>query len=138
MAPTVAYPDGRLFVLIWDEKVLYVANKSDQRLPVGSMFFERILTNNQFTNRYAGGRWAAYYAYSEPNKCLILKTTGSFARLPRNDCPYGQNSEVNAFADEVFWTPAEGSTEFRVLWNKSEVGRCPITQQRCEIRFPPS
>jgi serine/threonine protein kinase len=137
-APTVAYPDGRLFVLIWDDKVFYAANRSGQKIAVSSISIERLLTNGQPAERYAGNRWAGYYPYSEPNKCLILKIQGSYHNLPRNDCPYGYNSEINAQTGEVFWTPADGSIEFRVLWNDNEVGRCEIARQRCEIRFPPA
>lgn len=137
-APTVAYPDGRLFVLIWDDKVFYAANRSGQKIAVSSISLERLLTNGQPAERYAGNRWAGYYPYSEPNKCLILKIQGSYHNLPRNDCPYGYNSEINAQTGEVFWTAADGSIEFRVLWNNSEVGRCEIAKQRCEVRFPPA
>jgi serine/threonine-protein kinase len=137
-APTVAYPDGRLFVLIWDDRVFYAANRSGQKVAVSSISIERLLTNGQPAERYAGNRWAGYYPYSEPNKCLILKIQGSYHNLPRNDCPYGYNSEINAQTGEVFWTAADGSIEFRVLWNNSEVGRCEIAKQRCEVRFPPA
>jgi serine/threonine-protein kinase len=137
-APTVAYPDGRLFVLIWDDRVFYAANRSGQKVAVSSISIERLLTNGQPAERYAGNRWAGYYPYSEPNKCLILKIQGSYHNLPRTDCPYGYNSEINAQTGEVFWTAADGSIEFRVLWNNSEVGRCEIARQRCEVRFPPA
>jgi hypothetical protein len=123
--------------LIWDDQAFYAANQSGQKVVVTSMNFERVLTNGQFGERYAGNRWAGYYAYSEPNKCLIVKVQGSFPNLPRNDCPYGYNSEINAQTGEVFWTAEEGSVEFRILWNKNEIGRCAIAKQRCEVRFPP-
>ncbi len=137
-SPTVLYPDGRLFVLIWDDKAIYVANQSGQKVLVNSMTFERLMSDGSVTDRFLGGRWAGYYPYSEPNKCVILKVQGTYSNLPRNDCPWGYNSELNALSGEAFWTPKESSVEFRVLWNKQEVGRCQIASKRCEIRFPPA
>ncbi len=137
VSPTVAYPDGRLFVLILTDSAIYLANQSGQRVPTNNMSFERMFDNGQVSDRYLGGRWAAYYPYSEPSKCLILKVQGTVSTLPRTECPYGYNSEINAQHGEVFWTAADNSVEFRVLWNKQEVGRCLIANPRCEIRFPP-
>ncbi len=136
--PTVLYPDGRLFVVIYDDKALYLANKSGQKALLASIVFERLTTDGQVTDRFLGSRWGAYYPYSEPNKCVILKIQGSYSNVPRGDCPGGYNSELNALTGEAFWTPEDGSVEFRVLWGRQEVGRCPIGGQRCEIRFPPA
>jgi serine/threonine protein kinase len=136
--PTVAYPNGRLFVLLWTDTAIYIANQSGQRVPTNNMSFERVLTNGQVSDRYLGGRWAAYYPYIEASKCVILKVQGTFSNLPRNECPYGYNSEINAQHGEIFWTAADNSVEFRVLWNKQEIARCQIAQNRCEVRLPPT
>jgi serine/threonine protein kinase len=136
--PTVLYPDGRLFTLIYDPKALYFANKSGQKVLLASVVFERLTTDGQVADRFLGSRWAAYYPYSEPGKCVILKIQGNFSNPPRDDCPNGYNSELNALTGEAFFTPKDGSVEFRVLWGRQEVGRCQIAGQRCEIRFPPA
>ena len=94
--------------------------------------------DGQVADRFLGSRWAAYYPYSEPGKCVILKIQGNYSNVPRGDCPNGYNSELNALSGEAFWTPKDGSAEFRVLWGRQEVGRCQIADQRCEIRFPPA
>ncbi len=137
-APTVLYPDGRLFVLLWDDKVMYVANRSGQRVLLASIYFERLATDGQVMDRFLGSRWAAYYPYSEPNKCVILKLQGSFRNLPTGECPSGYNSELNALSGEAFWTPKDGSVEFRVVFGRQEVARCQIASRRCEVRFPPA
>jgi serine/threonine protein kinase len=136
--PTVLYPSGRLFVLVWTDTAIYVANQSGQRVPTGNMSFERVLTNGLVSDRYLGGRWSAYYPYIETSKCVILKVQGTFSNLPRTECPYGYNSEINAQHGEIFWTTADNSVEFRVLWNKQEIARCQIANKHCELRLPPT
>ncbi len=136
-APTVLYPDGLLLVFIWDNSVFYVANESGQRIPSSNLGFDRVMNTGQFGNHFAGQRWAAYYPYNEPNKCLVLNIQGKSWRLPASDCPYGYNSQIYALSGEIFWTPAAGSAAFRVTWRSMEVGRCALSQMRCELRFPP-
>ncbi len=135
--PTVLYPDGLLLVFIWDNNAFYVANESGQKILSSSLGFDRVLDNGQFGNHFAGLRWAAYYPYNEPNKCLVLNIQGKSWRLPGSDCPYGYNSQVYAFSSEIFWTPIAGSAAFRVTWQGKEVGRCALGQMRCGLRFPP-
>ena len=122
-------------MLIWDDTNFMASNQSGERVLIASAAFERVLTNGLFAEHFEAKRWAAYYPYSEPNKCLLLKVGTVFA-FSKADCPFGYNSTINALSGEAFWTPSDSSVEFRILWNKKEVGRCQIAQRRCEVWFP--
>lgn len=36
----------------------------------------------------------------------------------------------------VFWTPLEGSSEFRVLWDGKELGYCDVGVGECVVYVP--
>jgi serine/threonine protein kinase len=136
---TAPSSEGQPITLIWDDNVFYLANKGNQRFPMGNIAFERVLKSGGFANVYSGSRWARYspaYPYVEPRKCVILEAPGKGARYLRDDCPLGQNAEIYATRGELFWTTDAASDEFRVLWNNQEIGRCAIAQRRCELRIP--
>ncbi len=131
--PTVAYPDGLLFTLLWNDQAFFVANTSGRRVRSQDMGFERI---GGSAERYDGRRWSAYYSWNEPGRCLVLSLPRARYVAPA-ECPGGYNSQIQTQTGEAFWTPAGGSDVFRVLWKGSEVGRCLIARGRCEVRFPP-
>jgi tRNA A-37 threonylcarbamoyl transferase component Bud32 len=133
--PTVAYPDGLLFTLVWDAQTFYVANTSGQRVRSQDISFERV---GGSSDRYEGWRWSEFYAWNEPRRCLVLRLPRASITLPAGECPSGYNSDVQAQASEVFWTPIADSDTFRVLWRGAEVGRCQTAAGRCEVRFPRS
>jgi serine/threonine protein kinase len=138
--PTVLYPDGLQVSLIYDTRTFYFANKSDQRILMQNLAFERLFADGQAGDRYEGIRWGAFYPWSEPRRCIVLHLPRASWRLPSGDCPNGYNSEIATQDGESFWMAADNSTEFRVLWSNNEVARCPVATSteaiRCEIRYP--
>lgn len=135
-AATVPYPDGALLVLTWSDKAFFVANKSISTIASGNLAFERLLTDGKVGERYEGARWSQFYMFSDPNRCLALYNQRQYQDYPRTLCPYGLNSQVSSQSNEVFWTATDNSVEFRVLWKKQEIARCPLVGLRCEIRVP--
>jgi hypothetical protein len=116
--------------------MLYMANRSSENVPIANVNFERILTNGLPAERFEGKRWAAYYNYYEPKKCVIVKVMGTQATYSRQECPAGYNAEISAITKERFWTSQGDSREFRVLWDDQEVARCQIAAKRCEVWLP--
>jgi serine/threonine protein kinase len=136
IAPTVLYPEGKRFVLAWDAQTFFAVNQSGARIGSTSFSFERLLSDGGAGQTFSGGRWAGFYPWSENGKCLVVRMRGTSAALPRDLCQFGYNAEATAVSGELFWTPLENSTQFRVLWNNQEIARCQIDLGRCEIRIP--
>jgi hypothetical protein len=49
---------------------------------------------------------------------------------------YLSRRSLTADSELIFWTPLAGSTQFRVLWQNTEVGRCEISAGFCEVFVP--
>lgn len=137
LEPTVLYPNGRRFMLYYDENSLYLHNVSGDRVLLNSFAFERLDANNVPLNRLDGGRWAQFYPYVHHLSCAQL--------LIGNAASYMNPSQCQAYNAEVwvergmsldFWTSQAGSTQFRVLWNGAEIGRCEIAAGSCEVFLP--
>lgn len=141
--PTVKYPDGKHFRLLYDNNSLYFLNLSTSNVPVNWVAFERLSDSDQPLNRFNGTRWAEYYATSLPDRCMALRILGSPAYLDPPEC--GNNNFLSLRTPTrndatVFWTAQEGSRQFRVLWRAGgvdeEVARCEIGAGTCEVFFP--
>lgn len=135
VSATILYPNGKRFLLVWDDQTFYASNQSGERIGSAAFGFERIATGGT-VQKFSGGRWASFYTWSENNRCLVVRRRGTSAALPCEVCPSGYNAEATAVSGELFWTVQDGSTQFRVLWNNSEIARCAIDQGRCEIHLP--
>ncbi len=137
LMPTVLYPNGRRFVIYYDENSLYLLNLSSERVPLGSFALERLDTSGTPTNHFDGVRWAQFYAYVHPQGCarVLIGQASSFLNPP--ECQsYNAEVWVERGMSLDFWTPREGSSQFRVLWNNEEIGRCEIAAGNCEIFIP--
>ena len=88
------------------------------------------------TDSYSGGKWAQFFAYIFPASCVVLRVPDVASNNPTGECTGGVNADVYAVRAEIFWTPKDNSTQFRILWKKNEIGRCEIATGRCEIRVP--
>ncbi len=134
--PTVLYPNGRRFILYYDENSLYLHNLSGERIELYPFAFERLDASGTPSNRFEGNRWAEFYPYVRDQACVrVLLNT-----------PYLNPAQCEQYNAEVwaergmsldFWSPQEGSTHFRVLWNDQEVARCEIAAGECTV-FTPS
>ncbi|HEU0294588.1 MAG TPA: protein kinase [Anaerolineales bacterium] len=141
--PTVKYPDGKRFMLFYDDHSLYFFNLSESSVPINWVAFERLSDSDQPLNRFNGTRWAEFYATSLPNRCMALRILGSPSYLDPPEC--GNNNFLSLRTPTrddatVFWTTQEGSHQFRVLWREGgqdeEVARCEIGAGVCEVFLP--
>jgi len=104
---------------------------------IGGVAFERLDANGQSLNRFSGSRWAKYSPSSALNWCFRLEIsgTGSYLRPPK--CVgYMATLHPEPGDPAIFWTPQEGSTVFRVLWQDEELVRCDISAGTCEVYLP--
>jgi hypothetical protein len=136
--PTVLYPDGQHFQIIYNQDSLYVLNLSGDRVPLQPFGFDRLDASGNPTNHFDGGRWAQFYPYVFPQACarvIIGNTTVGYLEPPQ--CrQYNSEVWVERGRSLDFWTPQEGSAQFRVSWNGQEIGRCEIAVGSCEVYLP--
>ncbi len=137
LPPTVLYPNGHRFMLVYDNTALFMRNLSSDRMEVKPFAFERLDSAGNPSNRTEGSRWAQFYPYIYPQACIRIIILDLPAYLSPPSCQ-GVNSEIWAESgrDLDFWTPKEGSTQFRVLYNGEEIGRCTISAGECEVFTP--
>jgi hypothetical protein len=136
--PTVLYPDGQHFQIIYNEDSLYVLNLSGDRVALQPFGFDRLDGSGNPANHFDGGRWAQFYPYVFPQACArVIIGSPSVGYLEPPQCrQYNSEVWVERGRSLDFWTPQEGSTQFRVLWNGQEVGRCEIAVGSCEVFLP--
>lgn len=134
LTPVVTDPNGQLLTLFWDHQAFYGANHSQDDILMGSLSFEKLRSDGSRGERFEGRRWSAYYPRIQVSKCVVLKVTSDPVTHP--GCASGINAMVTALDSETFWLPAPNATEFWVLWKGQEIARCPIAQNRCEVRLP--
>ncbi|HLF03073.1 MAG TPA: protein kinase, partial [Anaerolineales bacterium] len=138
VSPTVLYPDGRKFVVFYNDNSFYLLNASDSNSAVTPLAFERLNASGQPLNRFDGWRWAEYYPTINPDRCMSLEIINSQPVLRPQECNELYNSVRTPDRSDnyVFWTTQEGANEFRVLWNDEEIARCQIADGRCEFFLP--
>ncbi|MCP4542644.1 MAG: serine/threonine protein kinase, partial [Chloroflexi bacterium] len=136
--PTVQYPEGRHFVVYYDDNSLYLLNNSEGNSQVAPLAFERLDASGVPLNRFEGWRWTRYYSTIMPGRCMRAEISDSASFLRPSQCNNRYNSSVSATRndDYVFWTAQEGSYQFRVLWNEKEVARCEIAAGVCDVFLP--
>jgi serine/threonine protein kinase len=141
--PTVKYPNGKRFMLYYDNNSLYLLNLSESVVSIYSVAFERLdAASGAPLNRFDGWRWAQFYPNSKPDWCMAIEILSSPSYLRPSECTKGNLSTRTPTRDDpvVFWTAQEGSQQFRVLWKQGgpeeEVARCEIGAGTCEVFFP--
>ena len=132
------YPNGRRFVIYYDDNSFYLLNTTGSAGAVSSIAFERLDALGVPLNRFDGWRWSQYYPRIESASCARVEIRGSPSYLRPAQCNNRYNSTVTASrgGDFVFWTAQESSSQFRVLWNNQEVARCEIAAGVCEVFLP--
>lgn len=144
LLPTVKYPNGKRFMLFYDDNSLYLLNLSDSVIPINWVAFERLSDANVPLNRFDGSLWAKFYPDSKPGWCTALKILDSASYLDPIECGHDNLylSLRTPTRDDpvVFWTVGEGSRQFRVLWREGgrdeEIARCEIGAGVCEVFLP--
>lgn len=142
--PTVKYPDGKRFMLFYDNNSLYFLNLSESTIPINWVAFERMSDADIPLNRFEGNLWARYYSESKPGWCTALEILDSGPYLKPPECGHENlflSLRTPVRSDEgIFWTSQQDSNQFRVLWreggNDEEVARCEIGAGMCEVFLP--
>ncbi len=136
--PTVKYFNGQRMRMFYDSSGFYLYNASENNRSISQFAFERLDANDEILNSFGGWQWESIYKVLHPNRCMRLEIRNSPAYLRPEACgnrflasfTYGSDDEF------IFWTENPASTQFRVLWQKEEVGRCEIAAGFCEVFIP--
>lgn len=142
--PTIKYPDGFRFSFFWNDTSFYMLNNYGEPRSFAAFAFERLDANGQPTDRFTGHRWEnGNFTYLPQKLCAAIKIYGDEdpPYLSPIECHNGYASIVQPRKEQdralFFWNPkSDGSTQFRVLFNKEEVGRCEISAGTCEVYIP--
>ncbi len=137
--PTVLYPDGNPVQLLYDEYSFYVWNGGDESFRVSNLFFEALNADGaSLAYSFDGWRWSQVGFHSvESGKCDAIETTDAPSVLNPARCrDYNARVTPNISSNLVFWISHGGATQFRVLWDEEEIGRCEIDRGFCEVRLP--
>jgi hypothetical protein len=141
-AATPKYADGINLSLFWNETSFYMLNRTRTERSLSGFTFERLDENDQPTDTFNGYQWETYKFKYIPSKTCVSIKIYKHEDPPYLDPPdcYNYSNILQPKMEEqpelFFWTPKEGSTQFRVLWLKEEVARCEISAGTCEIYIP--
>jgi serine/threonine protein kinase len=138
ITPTVLYPDGRHFVIFYNDNSLYLYNAAGKAGETSPLAFERLDASGTALNRFDGWHWSQHYPRVEADSCVRVELRGSSPYLRPTQCQGRYNSSITASRtdSDVFWTSQKDSNQFRVLWNKQEIARCEIAAGMCEVFLP--
>jgi hypothetical protein len=144
-APTVTLPGAvaagnRTLHLFYNESSFYAWNPGSEGIAIGQVAFQALDSTGQPAGYdLSGGSWAAFFNELQAGRCNRLEILFADAYLRPSQCR-GYNATLTPQDDEqrVFWIPRDGVSQFRVLWNDQEAGRCVIAPgpQECEITLP--
>ena len=98
--------DGKLFKLFYDDNSLYLLNLSGATIPINRIAFERLSNEDVPLNRFNGTRWAEFYVYSTPGKCVALQILGSSPYLDPAECGHNNFLSLRTPREDptIFWT----------------------------------
>ncbi len=140
--PTVKYRDGNHITLFWNKTSFHLLNRSSQPRSLSGFSFERLDENGKPTDRFPGHLWENQRFNYVPSKyCVSIKIYQDEdpPYIDPPDCHGGYVSIIQPRqenAELFFWTPKEGSLQFRVIWVGEEVARCEISAGICEVFIP--
>jgi serine/threonine-protein kinase len=126
------------FVLYYDYNSFYMLNKSGAPVEYLPFAFERLDQYGMAINRFDGKEWARYAQLLPDKWCSRLEILQAEPYLQPWQCfdLYGATRNPPRTSEWIFWTKKSGSSEFRVLWDNEEVGRCTIADGTCEFWLP--
>ena len=135
---TPKYWNGRKFILFYNPNSFYMYQESGYGSYIAPVAFERLDLSGRPLNRFDGDAWAEYKATTLTGWCMRLEilNAGPYLEPPVCVNRYMASRWPAADDPEIFWTPQEGSTVFRVIWGNEEVGRCLIVDGTCEVYLP--
>jgi hypothetical protein len=140
---TARYLEGNLFVFYYDANTFAMVNKSKASRSVSAFTFERLDHAGNTLGTFFGWKWETQAKRGLsifPKTCVAILVTDDQTYLQPAECERGFLGIVYydraENIDEIFWTAQADSTEFRVLWQGIEVGRCEIAASECELLMP--
>lgn len=142
--PTVKYPEGNHYKAFYNETSFYLLNISFARRSISGFLFQRLDEEGlPADDLFQGYQWESRdFDYLPRNFCANITIYGDQdpPYLNPAECSIGLMTTVQPRFDRpgelLFWTPKEGSTQFRVLWLDEEIARCDIAVGVCEIYIP--
>lgn len=134
LLPPSPLPQGRLVRLFYDNSSFYLYNTTIQQISSASLAFEAV---GDTSLRFEGNRWAQFYGFIEGGNCVAIEVTTGPTWLRPSQCRF-YNAIVTPQTNSrlLFWLIRGGISQFRVLWNEQEVGRCTIGAGTCEVYLP--
>ncbi len=137
-AVTSAPTAGDRFALYYDNTGFYFHNLSGKDRPIHPVAFERLDAAGNPVNRFDGWRWGEIYGTFRADRCMVVALIDYTSHLDPAECRNKHLVYRTPFASDgfIFWTEKEGSQQFRVLWQETEVGRCDIAAHNCEVYLP--
>jgi serine/threonine protein kinase len=136
---TQQYLNYKRLWLYYDAYGLYLYNASDANRSISPLAFERLDLADQPLNRFDGWRWADFFPTLQTGGCMQIEIQNNpNAYLNPAVCKknYLSRRSFTAQSEFIFWTALPNSTQFRVLWQNQEVGRCEISAGFCEVFVP--
>lgn len=142
--PTVKYSDGNHYTLFYNETSFFMLNRSFGRRSISGFVFERLdLDGQPMKDIFRGFQWEnKNYDYLPHDFCVNITIYGDQEPpyLNPSGCLGGIITTIQPRFDRpgelLFWTPKEGSAQFRVLWLDEEVARCDIASIECDVFIP--
>ncbi|MDA0246300.1 MAG: serine/threonine-protein kinase [Chloroflexi bacterium] len=137
--PTIAFPDGWPIDLVYNDSSFYLYNGNDQRVRLGNFSFESLDAGGRPLRWFMeGNRWSQFYSFVDDRNCVAIEPFGPpGSYLKPSQCrSYNSTVTPTYTGDETFWLVRPEVAEFRVLWNGTEVGRCPLGENTCVVFIP--
>ena len=125
--------------LYYDDYGFYIYNAAETNRSISPFSFERLDENDDPSNTFIGWYWGEFYEVLNVGRCMSIEITGNpngYLNPSRCHNIYLSTRYYEPGDDVLFWTRAEGSTQFRVLWDGEEMGVCEIEKGFCEIFVP--
>lgn len=142
--PTVKYPEGNRYTLYYNETSFFMLNRSYGWRSISGFVFQRLDNEGlPMKDIFQGYQWETRdFDYLPRNFCVNITIYGDQdpPYLSPAECGPGIMSTIQPRFDRpgeiLFWTPKEGSSQFRVLWLDEEIARCDISSNACDIFIP--
>lgn len=136
--PTILYPNGKKMTLFYNGSSFYLYNNTQERIKIRSFSFEALDGNGNPVPFGVGGDKLAFFPNLEREGCIEIKTFGTdIPQLRPGQCKrYNAEVSFQITSSEIFWITRPEATQFRILWDGQEVGRCPLADNTCEVFIP--
>jgi hypothetical protein len=115
-------------------------NRSFNNRSLSGFIFQRLDSEGlPADDIFHGYQWETPKSKFLPNDTCVSITIYNEQTLPAA-CIRGSLKTIQTTIDNpetlLFWTPKEGSKQFRVLWLDEEIVRCDIAVGICEVFIP--